>query len=165
MLRLGSVMFLGALVVLAGGCKTSRSYDRSNDPGGRPLSPTTAGGVIITGRALSADPTRSVLDVIRHSMPQIRITGWTQYTRCPLLELRGKDSVQGNNDPDVYVDGTRTTDTCPLIQIQAAQIDRVEVYPLGMTSRPGYPSSGHGLILIFVARADGGSDTTDLPAR
>ena len=87
-------------------------------------------------------------------MPQLRITGWTPYTRCPLLELRGKDSMEGSNDPDVYVDGTRTTDTCPLIQIQAAQTDRVEVYPLGMTSRPGYPGSGHGLILIFLARAD-----------
>jgi hypothetical protein len=29
---------------------------------------------------------------------------------------------------------------------------------MGMTSRPGYPSSGHGLILIFLARA--GNDST-----
>ena len=162
MLTFRSLARLGALVVLAAGCKTSRAYDRANDPGGRPLSPTTTGSIIITGRTLSSDPTRSVLDVIRHSMPSVRLAGWTQYTRCPLLELRGKDSVQGNNDPDVYVDGTRTTDTCPLIQIQAAQTERVEVYPLGMTSRPGYPSSGHGLILIFLARADTAADTTAL---
>ena len=154
MLSFRSRARLGALMVVAAGCQTSRAYDRSNDPGGRPLSPTTTGSLIITGRALSYDPSRSVLDVIRHAMPQLRITGWTQYTRCSLLELRGKDSMQGSNDPDVYVDGTRTTDTCPLIQIQAAQTERVEVYPLGMTSRPGYPGSGHGLILIFLARAD-----------
>jgi hypothetical protein len=115
------------------------------------------GSLILTGRALSIDPGRTVLDAIRYSMPQLRITGWTQYTRCPMLELRGKDSMEGSNDPDVYVDGTRTTDTCPLITIQAVQTERVEVYPLGMTSRPGYPSSGHGLILIFLARAE----TTD----
>jgi hypothetical protein len=30
---------------------------------------------------------------------------------------------------------------------------------MGMTSRPGYPSSGHGLILIFLARADTGADS------
>jgi len=154
MLPLRSLSCLGALVVVAAGCQTSHAYDRSNDPGGRPLSPTTTGSLIITGRALASDPSRSVLDVIRHSMPQLRITGWTQYNRCPLLELRGKDSMEGSNDPDVYVDGTRTTDTCPLIQIQAVQTERVEVYPLGMTSRPGYPGSGHGLILIFLARAD-----------
>jgi hypothetical protein len=68
--------------------------------------------------------------------------------------------MQGSNDPDVYVDGTRTNDTCPLITISAISTERIEVYPLGMTSRPGYPSSGHGLILIFTARADGVTDTT-----
>lgn len=143
-----------ALAILLQGCKTSRAYDRTNDPGGRTLSSTTMGSLIITGRALAVDPTRTVLDVIRHSMPQLRITGWTQYTRCPMLELRGKDSVEGSNDPDVYVDGTRTADTCPLITIEAVQTQRIEVYPLGMTSRPGYPGSGHGLILIFLSRAD-----------
>ncbi len=148
------------LSALAIGCKTSRPYDRSNDPGGRPLTSTTTGSLIIQGRALSADPSRTVLDVIRHAMPQLRIAGWTQFTRCPLLELRGKDSVEGTNNPDVYVDGTRTSDTCPLVTIQAVQTGRVEVYPLGMTSRPGYPSSGHGLILIFLARADTASDST-----
>jgi len=149
-----------ALSALALGCKTSRPYDRSNDPGGRPLSSSTTGSLIIQGRALSADPSRTVLDVIRQAMPQLRIAGWTQYTRCPLLELRGKDSVEGTNNPDVYVDGTRTSDTCPLVTIQAVQTGRIEVYPLGMTSRPGYPSSGHGLILIFLARADTASDST-----
>ncbi|HLZ46334.1 MAG TPA: hypothetical protein VKQ05_11715 [Gemmatimonadales bacterium] len=145
---------LAVIGVLALGCKTSHAYDSTNDPGGRPLGTTTMGSLILTGRALSIDPGRTVLDAIRYSMPQLRITGWTQYTRCPMLELRGKDSMEGSNDPDVYVDGTRTSDTCPLITIQAVQTERVEVYPLGMTSRPGYPSSGHGLILIFLARAD-----------
>jgi hypothetical protein len=77
-----------------------------------------------------------------------------------MIELRGKDSVEGNNEPDVYVDGTRTTDTCPLVTIQAVQTERIEVYAMGMTSRPGYPSSGHGLILIFLSRADTAADST-----
>jgi len=41
-----------------------------------------------------------------------------------------------------------------IVTIQAVSTERIEVYPMGMTSRPGYPSSGHGLILIFLARAD-----------
>ena len=143
-----------ALSVLALACKTGKAFDRRTEPGGRPLSRTTTGSLIIRGRALSADPGRTVLDAIRHDMPQLRIAGYTQYTRCPLLEMRGKDSLEGTNNPDVYVDGTRTTDTCPLITIQAVSTERIEVYPMGMTSRPGYPSSGHGLILIFLARAD-----------
>jgi hypothetical protein len=159
MQRFRSLPHLVALSVLALGCKTSKAYDRSNDPGGRPLSATTTGSLVITGRSLTADPGRTVLDAIRHSMPQLHIAGWTQYNRCPILEMRGKDSVEGNNNPDVYVDGTRTTDTCPLITIQAMSTDRIEVYPMGMTSRPGYPSSGHGLILIFLARADTAADS------
>ncbi|HXG96757.1 MAG TPA: TonB-dependent receptor plug domain-containing protein [Gemmatimonadales bacterium] len=145
---------LAAVSLLALSCQTSRAYDRTNDPGGRPLSHTTTGSLIIQGRALTADPGRTVLDAIRHAMPQLHISGWTQYTRCPMIQLRGMDSLEGNNDPDVYVDGTRTTDTCPLVAIQAVSTERIEVYPMGMTSRPGYPSSGHGLILIFLARAD-----------
>lgn len=158
--RFRAVSRLIVLSALGLGCKTSQAYDRSNDPGNRPHSGGTTGSLILTGRALSSDPGRTVLEVIRHSMPQLRITGWTPYTRCPMLELRGKDSVEGSNDPDVYVDGTRTTDTCPLVTITAVSAERVEVYPLGMTSRPGYPSSGHGLILIFLARADSSPDTT-----
>jgi len=62
--------------------------------------------------------------------------------------------VTGSSDPDVYVDGTRTVDTCPLVTLQAIEASRIEIYPLGVTSRPGYPSRGHGLILIFLQRAD-----------
>ena len=87
-------------------------------------------------------------------MPQLHVSSWSQYSRCPNIELRGKDSVVGSSNPDVYVDGTRTVDTCPLVTIQASEARRIEVYPLGVTPRPGYPSSGHGLILIFVERAD-----------
>ena len=110
--------------------------------------------MILTGEALSADPGRTVLDAIRRAMPQLHISGWSQYNRCPVVELRGKDSVVGSSNPDVYVDGTRTVDTCPLVTLQAMEARRIEVYPLGVTARPGYPSSSHGLILIFVQRSD-----------
>jgi len=154
MLRSRPVPPLLALPLLMLGCATSRPFDRSTEPGGKPLPPTTAGSVILTGEALSADPGRTVLDVIRRAMPQLRVSGSSQYTRCPVLELRGKDSVAGSSNPDVYVDGTRTVDTCPLVTLQAMEARRIEVYPLGITPRPGYPSSSHGLILIFVQRAD-----------
>ena len=130
-----SLAHLVALPVLPFGCKTGKSFDRATEPGGRPISRTTTGSLVITGRALSADPGRTVLDAIRYQMPQLRIAGWTQYTRCPLLEMRGKDSVEGTNNPDVYVDGTRTTDTCPLVTIQAVSTERIEVYPMGMAPR------------------------------
>jgi TonB-dependent Receptor Plug Domain len=141
-----------ALSGLTFGCATTQSFDRTTEPGGKPLGTTTAGTVVITREVLADQAGRTVLEVIRQSMPQLQISGWTA-NRCPMVELRGKDSIVGNSDPDVYVDGTRTTDTCPLVTLQAIQADRIEVYPMGVTPRPGYSSRGHGLILIFLQRA------------
>ncbi len=142
-----------ALAVLLAGCATAQPFDRSTEPGA-PRSQPTAAAVIITGRTLATEPGRTVLDAIRLAMPQLQVMGWTYPDRCPQLQLRGKDSVTGGSDPDIYVDGTHTPDTCPLVTMQAVETGRIEVYPFGVTSRPGYPSSPHGLILIFVARAD-----------
>jgi len=146
-----SIASLPALTALVLGCATSRAFDRTTEPGGAPLGNTTTGIVILTGDALKADVGWTVLDAIRRAMPQIQVSDWTT-GNCPVLVLRGRDSVVGNSDPDVYVDGTRTNDTCPLTTLQAIQTSRVEVYPQGVTSRPGYPSRGHGLILIFLQR-------------
>jgi hypothetical protein len=154
MLRSHSLLPLLTLSVLVLGCATTRPFDRSTEPGGRPLSPTTAGAVIVTGEALSNNPGWTVLDAIRRAMPQLKISAGPGVNSCPVVQLRGRDSLTGSSDPDVYVDGTRTVDTCPLVTLQAIEASRIEVYPLGVTSRPGYPSRGHGLILIFLQRAD-----------
>ena len=151
--RCRSFLLSPTLCVLVLGCATTRPFDRSTEPGGKPLPPTTAGAVILSGEALSANPSLTVLDAIRGAMPQLRVSDWSR-NHCPSVQLRGKDSVVGSSEPDVYVDGTRTVDTCPLVSLQAAETRRIEVYPQGVTSRPGYPSSGHGLILIFLQRAD-----------
>ena len=153
MLRSRCLLRLLASSTIVLGCATTKPFDRSTEPGGRPPPPSTTGSVVITGDALSADPGRTVLDVIRRAMPQLRVSDWSR-NHCPLVQLRGKDSLAGSSEPDVYVDGTRTADTCPLVTLQAAETRRIEVYPQGVTSRPGYPSNGHGLILIFVERAD-----------
>src|SRR5207247_6480067 len=127
---------------------------RPTVPVGAPLSQPTAGSVSPTGEDLSANPGWTVLDAIRRAMPQVKISTGRGLNPCPLIELRGKDSVTGSSDPDVYVDGTRTVDTCPLVTLQAIEASRIEIYPLGVTSRPGYPSRGHGLIPIFLPRGD-----------
>lgn len=142
---------LAAALLVA--CAT-RPFDPATEPGGAPLPITTSSAVVLTGRQLSADPGWTVLDAIRRAMPQLKVSGYTSPNRCPILQLRGRDSLVGSSDPSVYVDGTRTVDTCPLVTIQAMQTRRVEVYPLGVTPRPGYPSSGHGLILVFMQRSD-----------
>ncbi len=149
-----SVPSLLAVSALALGCATTHTFDRSTEPGGEPLpAAMTAGSVILTGDALSGGAGWTVLEAIKRAMPQLQVSNWTQPNNCPVLQLRGKDTLMSDSNPDVYVDGTRTVDTCPLVNFQATEARRIEVYPLGVTPRPGYPSRGHGLILIFLLRA------------
>src|SRR6266480_772987 len=56
MLRTRAFLRLLASSTLVLGCATSKPFDRTTEPGGRPLSQTTAGTVILTGEALSANP-------------------------------------------------------------------------------------------------------------
>lgn len=70
--------------------------------------------------------------------------------RCPSITLRGMRTLIGSTNPEVYVDGTPMIDTCVLDQIRAADVERVEVYPGGISGRPGYRTGANGLILIFL---------------
>ena len=73
---------------------------------------------------------------------------------CPRMDLRGRKSLVGPSDPGIYVDGTRAANTCVLEMMTTRAVKRVEVYPMGVTSRPGYRNHPNGLILIFLD--DGG---------
>jgi TonB-dependent Receptor Plug Domain len=148
--RVSSLVGLSALVL---GCATSQAFDRTTEPGGKPLPASTASRLVLTGDQLSANGGWTILDAIKRAMPQMQVSDWTQPNNCPVLALRGQDTVTGDNNPDIYVDGTHSVDTCPLVTLQAAEARSVEIYPQGVTPRPGYPSRGHGLILIFLQRA------------
>jgi hypothetical protein len=69
---------------------------------------------------------------------------------CPEISLRNHVSSPTPVNPPVYVDGTRTTDTCILESLRTADVERVEVYPQGFTTRPGYRTHAYGLILVFM---------------
>src|SRR5207247_4966891 len=72
MLRTRALLrLLAASIVL--GCATNKPFARTTEPGGRPLSPTTPGSVILTGRRPSPTPGWTVLDAIRRAMPAVTI--------------------------------------------------------------------------------------------
>ncbi len=70
--------------------------------------------------------------------------------QCPRVILRSDATFRSLVAPHVYVDGTRSTDTCILETLRTSDLDRVEVYPTGVSGRPGYPAHPHGLILLFL---------------
>ena len=73
---------------------------------------------------------------------------------CPEILMRGTRSMMNSNDPIVYVDGTRSGNTCVLESLVPSDIHRIEVYPMGVTQRPGYRNSPNGLILVFMKSSD-----------
>lgn len=88
----------------------------------------------------------SVLGSMAGRLANVRIQ---RTTGCPTLEMRGRSSRFGETSPTVYVDGARAVNTCVLEQVRAEDVQRVEVYPMGVTTRPGYRGNSAGLILVF----------------
>jgi hypothetical protein len=69
---------------------------------------------------------------------------------CPQITLRGRTTVARPTNPGVYVDGARATNTCVLEHLSVAEVERVEVYPMGMARNAGYDVQPGGLILVFM---------------
>lgn len=106
-----------------------------------------SGGTAIYGEALR-DGSGSVLETLRGKVPGLDIR--SDAGPCPRITLRNDASYQTQVNPLVYVDGTRAMDTCVLESLRGRDVERVEVYPTGVTPRPGYDMHAHGLILVFL---------------
>ena len=105
------------------------------------------GAIILTGAALD-DSQGSVLAAMTGKVPSLRVQRYRD--QCPEIRLRNNVSFRGLVFPQVYVDGTRATDTCVLDSLRTYDVQRIEVYPQGYTTRPGYGTHAQGLILVFM---------------
>lgn len=104
-------------------------------------------GVVLSGVALDDGP-GSVLHTLQGKIPGMKVQRYRD--ECPHIALRSDATFRTLVNPHVYVDGTRATDTCILETLQSQDMDRVEIYPGGVSGRPGYPAHPHGLILLFM---------------
>ncbi len=135
---------LAVAALLLAACATLRSEEETSSGGGVEI---RQGAIIISGVALE-DGQGSVLSALRGKVPNLRIR--RHRGQCPQLSLRGDVTFENVANPRVYVDGTRIGDTCILESLRAHNVESVEVYPMGFTSRPGYATHAHGLILVFM---------------
>ena len=137
---------LGVLLLLAG-CASARRADSAD------TSQTVSmekGAIVLEGQALRDGP-GSLLAAMKGKVPNLRVHyGQGQ---CPEISLRGYTSFEQVANPQVYVDGTLTSDTCILESLRTDDVERVEVYPQGFTTRPGYGTHAPGLILVFMRTA------------
>jgi hypothetical protein len=144
MLRIRSVFALQVLFVVVGCGSLSH--------GTREGVVLQDGGFVLTGQSLMDGP-GDLLSTLVGKIPSLRMRRMAE--QCPQITLRGAASFQSATNPHVYVDGARATDTCVLEVLDARDVDRVEVYPTGVSARPGYGTHAHGLILVFMRGAPG----------
>ncbi len=141
--RLAASGLVGAVILVAA-CGPLRKGESATNRNGVTHE---RGGFVITGRALEDGP-GSLLAALEGKVPNLRLR--RNSGRCPVVTLRSAVTFQDVVNPHVYVDGTRSTDTCVLESLRTLDVERVEVYPQGFTTRPGYGTHAHGLILVFM---------------
>jgi hypothetical protein len=128
------------LTLSAAGCGPTISPDEDE---GRRIS---SGGTVIEGEELRAGGVR-LLDGLRGRVSIMQVS---HGGGCPQVVLRGPRTIAGSTRPEVYVDGTRMTDTCILDQIRSAEVERVEIYAGGARAQGAYRSGPNGLIVVFL---------------
>ncbi|HSJ06490.1 MAG TPA: hypothetical protein VK936_07305 [Longimicrobiales bacterium] len=129
-----------AAVLLLAACGAART--------GTSDSVTREGNAFILAGADLVESRGSLLSTMQGRIPNLRLR--RQSGECPEISLRSHSSALSPVNPHVYVDGTRTADTCILESLRGEDVERVEVYPQGVTNRPGYATHAHGLILVFM---------------
>lgn len=105
------------------------------------------GAFVLSGATLD-DGQGSLLDAMRGKVPNFRV--YQSSRKCPQISLRSHTTFETLVEPAIYVDGTRATDTCILTSLRGEDVGSVEFYPMGFTTRPGYATHAHGLILVFM---------------
>jgi len=144
-----SVFLLGVVVVLTG-CSAFHNQPSTMRTGGGIRN--EGGATILSGVALD-ERRGSILNALQGTVPGLRILKHAD--QCPSISLRSHVTFESVVNPHIYVDGTRAVDTCILETLRTFDVDSVEVYPMGVTKRPGYATHAHGLILVFMRGAGG----------
>ena len=125
----------------------AKSHSGAAAPSGDGDHDQASGGFVLSGRALE-DGQGSLLSAMRGKVPNLRVIGSSR--RCPQISLRSHTTFETFVEPHVYVDGTRATDTCILESLRSRDVGSVEFYPMGFTTRTGYGTHAHGLIMVFM---------------
>lgn len=133
---------LAALLTGALACAPART-----DSNGEPRPDRAPSGANVVTAATLAQVSGSLLSAMMQELTMIDVEIGPG---CPRIALRGPVVGGSFSNPAVYVDGTRTTNTCVLTSLDTDDVDRVEVYASGHTDRPGYANHPRGLILVFM---------------
>jgi hypothetical protein len=111
------------------------------------VSQQDGGAIVLRRDELGAG--MSLLDALEARVQGMQVSRRTG--ACPVVSVRGRTSDRATG-ASVYVDGTLMRDTCILQQLRAADVQRVELYPVTGTPPRGYRAGTGGTIVIFRVR-------------
>jgi hypothetical protein len=138
-----SLLSLPFAVLFCAGCT---ALSAGNHTTSRPESGRMGNGIVITADQLL----RSRSNLVQLLTARIANAQLIRVDGCETMQIRGRKSILSPVLPSVYVDGQHTISSCSLAMLNPMDIERVEIYPMGVTQRPGYHSSAGGLILVFL---------------
>jgi hypothetical protein len=123
-----------AIALVAAGC-ASRTGERGE-------SASAGGAVTVRGSEMNGP----LLQALRTRIRTMTVT--SAGTPCPRITFRGTRSAGRQGDPSVYLDGALMSDTCILLQVQAADVDYVTVYSGGANIPAGFQHNPFGTIIV-----------------
>jgi hypothetical protein len=71
---------------------------------------------------------------------------------CARFILRGIKSITGPPDPDIYIDGSRTADSCVLDALPSSNVAMIEVYSSGQMPRSASINPGLGGVILITTK-------------
>lgn len=137
MYRRAGILALLAAASLSAGCAGVAAGPRSGD----------IGNAIVLDSEDLFDTRGNLLRVLSTRLVNSELV---EVDGCSALTLRGQKSIFHPTLPGIYVEGQRTSGSCVLDMVNTEDVSRVEVYPSGITQRPGYYNHAGGLILVFL---------------
>ena len=138
-MRSRPLRLIGAALALSG-CASMNRIGEENASGG------IGNAIVIEDDSFEASR-GSMLSILQM---EVRSMSVSRENACPHIVVRGGVGRSQAAEPLVYVDGQRMSDTCVLDALSVESVSRAEIYPSGVTNRPGYHSNSGGLILVFL---------------
>lgn len=145
---------LAAIVLLAGGCASSRVERASPAPGGASGTRTTANGACLTPNTLSqddygAEPAAHVEELLSR-IPGVNVI---RSVNGFSVQIRGVNTLAGGSEPLYVIDGVPFVgNRADVVPVNPADIECVEVLKdVGQTSLFGVRGA-NGVILITTRR-------------
>jgi hypothetical protein len=95
----------------------------------------------------------TIPDILARRVSTLRVMrGTGRMGSCARFVLRGIKSITGPPDPEIYIDGARTADSCVLDGLPSSNVAMIEVYSAGQMPRSASINPGLGGVILITTK-------------